>query len=544
MSLGSSVMARLGRLGPALSNDVVVERDLETKVPDGAVLLADHWFSPSTLSSAPVVLLRSPYGRRQLGVLGRLFSERGYQVIIQSCRGTFGSGGPTFDPFHHERADGLATLRWISEQPWFTGSVATFGPSYLGLAQWAVADDPPSFLKAMALQVTTARVRDIVYPGGSFALETGATWVQQLHLQERNPNTVILAMLLGRRRLRGAYTMLPLSEADTGVLGKKVAFYQDWLAHATPGDPWWDDLDWSRDVARMPPTTMLAGWHDPFLPGQLEDYRRLRDAGREVRLLIGPWTHASPRAGAAGLRDALDWFDQHLGERPSRRGSMVRFWVGGSRRWVDVDDWPPPHSVARWNFQPAGGLSPTPADAGAPDRFRFDPAHPAPGLGGPSLDMVRAGRRNQRRRESRSDVLAYTSDVLSSDLTIAGPVTAEVWVRCSISCHDVFVRLCDVHPSGRSYNVCDGIIRLDPSNTEAAGDGSSRVRVPMWPAALRFRRGHRIRVQVSSAAHPLYARNPGSGEPLGSASTLTPGTLEVFHDPEHPSGIDLPVTGI
>lgn len=547
MTFASWVMGKVGRLGPALSTDVVVERDLETKMPDGAVLLSDRWFAPSTVSSDPVLLLRSPYGRRQFGVFGRLFSERGYQVVIQSCRGTFGSGGTEFDPFRHERSDGLATLGWISEQPWFTGSVGTFGPSYLGLVQWAVAADPPPFLKAMVLQVTTARVRDIVYPGGSFALETGATWVHQLHVQERNPRAVVLAMLFGRRRLNRAYTKLPLNEADTGTLGTKVPFYQDWLVHDSPGDPWWDDFDWSREIDPMPPASMLAGWYDLFLPGQLEDFRRLSDAGRQARLVIGPWTHASPRGGAEGLREALDWLGTHLRGDPPTNRSRVRIFVGGSRRWVGLDAWPPPHEVQRWNLQPGGGLATRPAsgpDALLPDRYRFDPADPAPGVGGPSLDIVRAGKRNQRRRESRSDVLTYTSPQLETDLTIAGPVNAEIWVRCSVTCHDVFVRLCDVQASGRSYNICDGIVRLSPDNTDPQSDGTTRVRIPLWPTAFTFKRGHRIRVQVSAAAHPLYARNPGSGEPLASAATLTPGVHEIFHDAEHPSAIELPVSTI
>ena len=547
MAFASWAMAKIGKLPPASSNEVVVERDLETKMPDGAVLLSDRWFSPATVGSDPIVLLRSPYGRRQLGVFGRLFSERGYQVVIQSCRGTFGSGGSDFDPFRHERADGHTTLKWIAEQPWFTGRVGTFGPSYLGLVQWALAADPPPFLSAMVMQVTTARVRDIVYPGGSFALETGATWVHQIHVQERKPAQVIRAMLLGRRRLGRAYTTLPLNEADTGTLGTKIAFYQDWLVHDAPGDPWWDEFDWSQDVDRIPPVSMLAGWYDLFLPGQLEDFRRLNESGRKARLVIGPWTHASPRAGAEGLRDALDWFGTHLKGERSKRRSDVRVFVGGARRWVDLDGWPPPHDTQRWLFQPGGGLDtavPTRREAATPDKYRFDPSDPAPGLGGPSLDIFRAGKRNQRRRESRPDVLTYTSTVLGTDLTVAGPVNAEIWLRCSITCHDVFVRLCDVTRSGRSYNVCDGIMRLDPENTDPQPDGTVRVRVALWPTAFTFKRGHRIRVQVSAAAHPLYARNPGSGEPLATASTLTPGEHQIFHDEAHPSGIELPVSRI
>lgn len=541
MSAGSWLMARMAGLPAARTTEVVVERDLEATMPDGALLLADRWYAPATRASDPVVLIRTPYGRRQLGVFGRLFSERGYQVVIQSCRGTFGSGGSSFEPFHHERDDGLATLEWIAAQPWFTGSVGMFGASYMGLTQWAVAAEPPPFLRAMALQITTARVRDIVYPGGTFSLETGAAWVHQLHIQEQPARRVIWALLAGRRRIARAYTALPLTEADVLALGRRIPYYQDWLLHHTLDDPWWEPLDWSREVHRMPPATMVAGWYDLFLPGQLEDFRRLREAGREARLTIGPWTHTSPRGGNASMRDGLEWFDVHLrGSGRPREG--VRMFIMGSKRWVDVPDWPPPFTSERWHLQPGRGLSPAGPAGGPPDRFRYDPADPAPGLGGPSLDPFRAGRREQRRRESRPDVLSYTSDALQRDLTVAGPVNAELRLRCNRSSYDVFVRVCDVSANGKSYNVCDGIIRIHPGEVDPGADGSVRVRLALWPTAHTFQAGHRIRVQVSSAAHPLYARNPGSGEPLGTAATLHPGEQEIFHDAEHPSFVELPVS--
>lgn len=544
MSLASWVFAKLAGLPPAKTTEVLVERDLEAKMPDGAILLADRWYAPSTADSDPVMLIRSPYGRRQLGVYGRLFSERGYQVVIQSCRGTFGSGGSSFDPFRNERADGLATLDWIADQPWSTGPVGMFGPSYMGLVQWAVAADPPPSLKAMAMQVTTARVRDIVYPGGSFALETGTVWVNQVHIQELPTRKFLWRMLAGRRKLAEAYTTLPLGEADTKVLGVRIPYYQDWLVHDAIDDPWWEPLDWSKEVDRTPPVTTLAGWYDIFLPGQLEDFRRLREAAREVRLTIGPWTHTSIGAGAAAMRDGLDWFDTHLRQERKSRRKPVRYFVTGSKRWVEAEDWPPPFEVERWNFQPGGAVSVGEPAGGAPDKFRYDPADPAPGVGGPSLDPVRSGKRNQRRRESRPDVLTYSSAPMTGDLTVAGPVNAEIWVRCSRSAYDVFVRLCDVTKSGRSYNVCDGIIRIKEGDLESGPDGSVKVRLALWPAAHTFRTGHRIRVQVSSAAHPLYARNPGGGEPLGTAATLYPGELEVFHDAEHPSAVELPVSAL
>lgn len=542
MTLSSRVFAKLGGLPRALTTEVLVERDIEAKMPDGAILLADRWYAPATAGSDPIMLLRSPYGRRQLGVYGRLFSERGFQVVIQSCRGTFQSGGDAFDPFHFERADGEATLEWIADQPWFTGSVGMFGPSYLGLVQWAVVADPPPQLKALAMQVTTSHVRDVIYPGGTFALETGAFWVNQVNIQEEPPPRLLWKMFTGRGKVALAYTTLPLRDADTRVHGSTIPYYQDWLDHEAADDPWWDSVDWSKKVDDAPPTSMVAGWYDIFLPSQLRDFRRLREAGREARLTVGPWTHTSVGAGAAGMRDGLDWLNTQLrGASPAPR-RRVRYFVTGSKRWVETDDWPPPYEAERWNLRYGGRLSTDPPTTSSPDKYRYDPGDPAPGLGGPSLDPIRSGKKEQRRRESRPDVLTYTSAVLGKDLTIAGPVDAEVWIRCNRPSYDLFVRLCDVNEKGKSYNVCDGILRINEGDLEVAADGSVRVPVELWPTAHTFRSGHRIRVQVSSAAHPLYSRNLGGGEPLGTATSLFPGEQEVFHDPDHPSCIQLPVS--
>ena len=200
MTLLSRIAGALAHLPPADTRRVTVERDLATPMPDGTVLLADRWY-PATLrvGTAPTVLLRSPYGRRQLGIVGRLFAERGYQVLIQSCRGTFGSGGD-WVPMRNEQVDGRATLAWVAAQTWFDGQLFTFGPSYLGLTQWAVAEGAPDFVRAMALTVTSSRFRDaVVYPGGVFALETGIAWLHQLEHQEGGPLAVLRAQRAAAR---------------------------------------------------------------------------------------------------------------------------------------------------------------------------------------------------------------------------------------------------------------------------------------------------------------------------------------------------------
>ena len=156
-SLLGTILAWRWRLPRAQTRSVVRERDLRTEMDDGAVLLADRWVAQAARAQPqPTVLVRSCYGRRGIfGVLyGRLLAERGLQVVIQSVRGTFGSSG-TFNPFD-ERADGLATLRWLRRQPWHAGPIGMTGESYLGLTQWAVAADAGDDLAALSIHAPRA----------------------------------------------------------------------------------------------------------------------------------------------------------------------------------------------------------------------------------------------------------------------------------------------------------------------------------------------------------------------------------------------------
>ena len=173
------------QLPPAQTRELLIERDLAVPMPDGTVLRADR-YAPRGSAGLPVVLIRSPYGRKGLlaEMWARPFAERGFQALIQSVRGTFGSGG-RFDPYHHERADGLATLAWIKHQPWFGDAIFSFGQSYLGYAQWAIARDAGPELKAMATQITTAHIANMTYAGGSFALRNALGWSRLIAHQHR-----------------------------------------------------------------------------------------------------------------------------------------------------------------------------------------------------------------------------------------------------------------------------------------------------------------------------------------------------------------------
>jgi hypothetical protein len=213
----------------------------------------------------------------------------------------------------------------------------------------------------------------------------------------------------------------------------------------------------------------------------------------------------------------------------------------GSRRWVDLPDWPPPAQDQRWYLGAGGTLRTSGPDDSAPDRYRYDPADPTPAVGGASLDWRDSGPKDQRRRESRPDVLLYTSEILTGDLTVIGPLEAVIHLRSSLDHTDLFVRLCDVSPRGTSRNLSDGIVRLTPGAPPRDPDGSCRVHAALSPTAVTFRRGHRLRLQVSSGAHPLFVRHTGTDEPLADATTVRVAEQEVFHDTGHRSYLSLPV---
>lgn len=540
MTLVSRGVARLAKMPPAKTRKVSVDRGISVPMPDGVVLCADRYYPTAQPEGLPLLLTRTPYGRKVEGLLGRIFAERGYQVVIVSCRGTFESQGE-WSPFRNERADGKAVIAWVAEQPWFAGVIGLFGASYLGLTQWSVIDGLPDYVKAWAPTVTSSYFADLFYPGGSFALESTLTWFDGLAVQEKGVGAVLRHTVGQKKRIAEVAKILPLSDIDVALTGGPVPPYQDWLDNPGVDSPWWSEINFGRNINTAPPASFIAGWYDIFLRDQVRDFVALRAAGRDARIAIGPWTHAAMGGAGKSMRNTLAWMDTHVAGRPTEESTArVELLIMGADRWVEFPDWPPPATEQRWNLQAGGGLSTDAPTASEPDPFRYDPADPTPSVGGASLLSGNAGRKNNKAREVRSDVLLYTSEPMADDLTVAGPVRAELHLRSSLEHTDFFVRLCDVDAKGESFNLCDGIVRIGPEQKRLE-DGSFTLVIEMFPTGNTFLKGHRIRLQVSSGAHPLYVRNLGSGEPLGKGTTLVAANQEVFHDPKRPSAIVLPV---
>jgi uncharacterized protein len=545
MSLASEIFARRMRLPRAQTHDVVCERDVRVPMDDGAVLLADRWFARAMSGRAqPTVLVRSPYGRRQVvGLLfGRLLAERGMQVLIQSVRGTLGSEG-RFSPFD-ERADGLATLRWLRGQPWHADRIGMIGPSYLGLVQWAVAPQAGEDLAALAIQVSASQFHGQTYAGGSLSLETVASWLVLVAAQERR--LAPLAMVRGLRRLPALFSEQPLADLDERATGMEVAWFREGLASPSRGDAYWVARDYAAGVETVTaPVQLIGGWQDIFLPWMLEDFSALKAAGRDPQLIIGPWAHTSPGLTAAALREGLGWLRAGLlDDDRLMRAASVRVYVTGERAgrgWRELPSWPPPDTGERrlWLGDRQRLLADAPAETSTSDHYRYDPTDATPSLGGPVL-LGRDPIVDNRPLEARADVLTYTTAPLEATLEAIGPVRVELWVHASSPYFDIFARVCDVDSAGASWNVCDALVRAAPGRFDTATDGSQRVAFDLWPTAHRFAPGHTIRLQVSSGAHPRYMRNPGTGEEPTIATSTQPVDIEILHDADHPSVLALP----
>lgn len=522
-----------------------VDRNLPVVAADGTVLLIDH-LHPVGESRGVVVWIRTPYGRKQIASIAKRFARQGADVIIEATRGTDGSGG-TFDGMSYDPDDVTAVLGWLRTQPWFAGAIVTWGLSAIGRASWFLAGaDIPEWRLAI-LQDAPSELRDgLVFPHGVFAGAVMLGYVHSVEWQADHPKASALrgmvASMRGSRKAKRVLDDLPLGTADERLVGRRVGYFQEWLDRELD-DGFWKQLDLRSGVSGMPGLVHLAtGWHDFCLASTLADHAALRAAGKRVRLIVGPWYHGRGSVDRAYRADVDTWLEAATRDCAPPDGPPVRVHVGGADEWRDLPDWPPPgYPPIEWHLRPGGGLSTTPAPDSPPDRYRYDPATPTPTVGGAMENWDgAAGAKDNRTLEARPDVLTFTSEVLGSDVEVIGPVTATIRFRSTLEHTDLVVRLCDVNPKGRSTNLCDGARRLRPNDPPAEPDGTRAVTVDLTATAHRFRAGHRIRVQVSSGAHPRLVRNTGTGEPLSTATAPRVTDQEIFHDPAHPSVLILP----
>ncbi|MEU2914794.1 CocE/NonD family hydrolase [Streptomyces massasporeus] len=534
-------MARLLAL-PGARYDYRVERNLPAPARDGAILVTDH-YAPVTDQPRGTVLVRTPYGRGFPGdVEARVYAGHGYHVVLQSCRGTFGSTGD-FYPMANEADDAQDAVAWLRTQPWFDGRLATAGGSYVGWTQWALLMDPPPELRTCLIAVAPHNMHEAVYGAGAFQLGDFLHWAAMMINQERFTGLRAVARALTmKRRLAPVFDALPLADAADAATGHRAQWLREWLTTPDSNDLIWTRLNLDEALQRANiPVRLTAGWQDLFLDQTLHQYQSLRARGVDLSLTVGPWTHDELARKGMGhvLRGNLEWLETHLAdEAPEHPRSVppVEVYVTGQGAWRHLAQWPPEGGETVHYLQPGGKLLADKPSGGAPSTYVYDPVNPTPTLGGPLLTLD-SGSKDNAKLESRSDVLTFTTDPLTAPLEIMGTPVVELAHTRSNPHADVFVRLCDVDLDGVSRNFAEGFLRLDPSSPR---DQVQTVRVRLDACAHEVKAGHQIRLLISGGSHPRYARNEGTGELPGAGTELRPCTHTIHHDSGAVSRVILP----
>jgi uncharacterized protein len=564
---------------------LLAEHNAPVSMRDDTVLRADI-YRRADGGPFPVLLVRTPYGEpmiRSAPVLPAI--DAGFAVVLQHCRGTGTSDGE-FTPFENEADDGVDTIEWCARQRWCDGCVGMYGPSYLGMVQFAAAVRAPPALRCLLPVVTPADYYGgLAYRQGAFQLGQLLGWftfksAQTLAYRAAAGEDVSAEMpaLLGHMTsMLAGYRHLPARDAP--AVSRVLPAWRQWLDHEE-NDAFWSALSYAGQRGRITtPALHVGGWFDLFLGGTLDNFQTLSRAAateharRNQALIIGPWTHAD-QTGAAGElhfgllasaqaaqleRLQLDFLRRFVTAGNAEwNGPRVRLFVMGDNVWRDEDDWPLGRTQwTRWYLDAGGSLSPAvPRPDAAASHFSYDPHDPVPTVGGPTLISGgpdggvswMGGPRDQRVIEARPDVLSFTSEALPESLEVTGPLSMTLHAATSAADTDFTARLVDVWPDGRSMGIADGIVRAryrdGTGQAKAISAGSiHEYTIDLIATSQVFRAGHRLRVDISSSNFPCFDRNPGNG---ASAATATERNFvlaeqTICHDSGHPSYITLPI---
>ncbi len=531
---------------------------------DGVALSANVFLPPAAIR-VPALLVRTPYGKGSaLSSTYLPFLRAGYAMVIQDVRGRGRSGG-TFRPLHQEVEDGHDTLDWIADQRWSNGRIGMVGGSYLGIAQWQAATSGNPYLKAISPAVSgDDEYEDRFYSrGGALKLGHRLSWIAE---NLRAPGFSVPAF--------SKYLLhLPLRTSDQAAAGRSSPLFQEALSHPTY-DLFWRSVSTREHLADVQvPVLAFGGWYDNFVENDLDAFQRLRALSREVRLVIGPWPHDmnykfpgfdfGPEASVLVRRLQVAWFDQWV--RPAEpdfdapAGQPLRIFVMGVNQWRDEDEWPLSRARETAFYFSSGGrangvggdgllLDRHPA-RGVPDRFTYDPRKPVPTKGGAVCcdpKIFPWGPMDQRAIEKRQDVLVYTSGALKQDLEVTGVIRVLLWASTSAPDTDFTAKLVDVYQDGRAVNLTDGILRLRYRDSlerpSLARPGAVYpLTIDAGVTSNVFRKGHRIRVEISSSNFPRFDRNPNTGGPIADETELRTAQQAIYHDAQRPSHIVLPV---
>ncbi|MGO0062650.1 CocE/NonD family hydrolase [Brevibacillus fluminis] len=547
--------------------DIRIERNVRVAMRDGVTLSADV-YRPKEEGRYPAIVVRTPYLKTSKATFenGSYFARHGFAVVYMDVRGRGDSDG-VFKPYFNEGQDGYDSIEWAAAQPWCTGAVGTMGGSYLARIQWLTAITQPPSLKAMICSVTPSDPF-VEWPTG-VPTPHHLCWLHMVSGRVMQNVDVI--------DWENVYWHLPLATMDE-LTGKLSAEWREEFEHPQL-DEYWERICYQTKFDRVDvPVMHISGWYDDEQVGTPLNFigmtkgAKSEFARQNQKLLMGPWPHGINESTKLGDIDfgpdsvidlkgyQLRWFNHWLKGEDS--GIMaeppVRMFVMGENKWRDESQWPLANTEWTRFYLRSNGMANSrfgdgwlsteqpPADGeAAADRFTYDPANPVPFITEPTSAQI-GGPDDYSAIERRDDVLVYCTDVLEHDVEVSGPIRMELFASSSAVDTDFTVKLLDAWPNGFAQRLTDGLVRArfrdgmdKPSLIEP--DKVYQYDVDCWNTSHVFKKGHRIRVEISSSAFPKYDRNLNTGAPLGKTTEMVVAKQTIYHEPGHASAIVLPI---
>lgn len=525
-----------------------------TRVPmrDGIALKTEIYL-PSGEGPWPTILVRDPYGLMQYFICNILV-RYGYACVHQDVRGRWGSGGE-WRPFTNERNDGADTLDWILQQSWQNGRIAIIGESYLGITQWALADQLPPEVKTLLPGVSHGDIYEMAYRNGGFCEGVMGVWSYSLF---QPPLKALAAAREWRRRVAGQF---PALDVDPQGFGASWPAYREFLMHPERGDPFWQSPEYTalRDsyLGVRVPVFMVARSNDFFLAGMVRTFEALPTREQSV-FILAPGDHGGV-TGAAKVRqpyrryfsDVLAWLDHHLGTAPppAQLRPGYHLYVNGSDTWRHDETWPQTVAVETLHladFTKAHACGGGSLERRAPEQtqsvsFDYDPRDPTPTRGGSFIlsPAVSAPAVQDQGRDicARADVLSFASAPLTEDHLLAGSIQIRLLVSSSAPDTAFTVKLSEHFADGTAFNIRDDISTLRLRNNAirylAYAPGEQvEVEFNLDPIVWRLRAGSKLRLDVSSSNFPAFNAHPNSdalwssvAQPAIAHQTLFSGSL-------------------
>lgn len=556
----------------------ILKETIRIPMRDG-IRLGATVYRPTGNGKYPAIVFRTPYSKDEEDPYLQLpikAAKAGYIVLLVDVRGRYTSEGE-FVAYENEKQDGYDTIEWVAKLPYCNGNVGTYGRSYRGYAQWLALSQSPPSLKTAVPEMTPIHSHQFFYVGGAFSYSWFDWFMPYIlpDLRRRAGDTTgpwdeEAATKLWQTEKKKWYEYRPLIENP--LLKEYAPYYYEWLTHPEKTD-YWNFASAEHDIPKIKaPVLLISGWFDSVygVLGATEGFRRMKEeagsaeAREQTRLILGPWNHGpidvrsttlgvldnGPSAGLDYDAFLLHWFDHHLKGMRSEDTPPVRYYVMGANRWRYGNSWPPTEAIStsfylhRSSPSDSGSLQNSVPAREAPDSYVFDPANP---LWDPAYE--RSYPYDQREMEARKDVLVYTSDVLAEDVEVSGQIIADLFVASSAKDTDFAITLCDVFPDGASVNLSSmdaGYLRMRFRNGNQKQEWMDpekiyNIKIDNLYTSNLFRKGHRIRLQITSSKMPHYDPNTNTGTDLARETRLIPANQIIYHDSDHPSRLILPV---